>query len=859
MAITNAELLEWLEEQATWIKDAAVVYYNKGQFSQSDIERFADECMSDIAKMSPAIDVSGLDLLGRDESQNYSLLSVGNIVGVNALAQDRKLSFAESGVTVVYGENGSGKSGYIRVLKKVCGARYDEELQPNVYAARKTPKQECEIEISGPEGTVKKTITLNKRTTDLQLRDIDIFDTKLSKAYVESAKEAAYEPWVFGLFRSLADASGQVKAAIEQRERAHRTAAIVIPDELKGTTIDDYVKGLNRKSKIERSVFAWSKESAKELETLKKSSNRVALVAEVKKLQSELRSRKNLQRYVETFKSFYSPLNLQEWEAALDEINGAADEERAARILFKEHADDIDDDRTINNTAWRFMWRYAKDYYERCLQTKGYASYTKEGGICPLCHQKLSKHSADRMKHVEEYINGRVRTKSTGGQKRLEVITDQLPEVWSDLQFDTVLESSELDDVLVKELRYLQKVFSETKRALKIGKNIPAQNIRKRIISVIDELSDLIDEDTDLMNKKNALLDSDQEKELQKKIIELESRKYAASIKDTVKAKIAALEALELLEKAEKLTASNKITTMSKKLATELITNEYIQHFNDELLLMTRGSIHVELQQQRAGKGRIPFKVQLVDTYGDKVSPVEVLSEGENRIVSLAAFFAEASGREAKTPLIVDDPISSLDYNFETAVIKRLVKAAQHRQVIVFTHRISMVVGLKEQCDAMNVSFQENRISGRAQMKGVPIESACYGGKCEQQVNRLKNENIAKLRKIDPYDEDYAVHLNNLCQQIRIVVEKSVEDVLLNGVVVRFRRDIKTLNKIDSLANISQEDCAIINKMMTKYSYYDHSHSDETPLIDFTLDDIEKDLADFLDWIKSKKKATNRK
>ena len=142
-------------------------------------------------------------------------------------------------------------------------------------------------------------------------------------------------------------------------------------------------------------------------------------------------------------------------------------------------------------------------------------------------------------------------------------------------------------------MRYLQKVFSETKRALKIGKNIPAQNIRKRIISVIDELSDLIDEDTDLMNKKNALLDSDQEKELQKKIIELESRKYAASIKDTVKAKIAALEALELLEKAEKLTASNKITTMSKKLATELITNEYIQHFNDELLLMTRGSIHV--------------------------------------------------------------------------------------------------------------------------------------------------------------------------------------------------------------------------------------------------------------------------
>ena len=82
----------------------------------------------------------------------------------------------------------------------------------------------------------------------------------------------------------------------------------------------------------------------------------------------------------------------------------------------------------------------------------------------------------------------------------------------------------------------------------------------------------------------------------------------------------------------------------------------------------------------------------LVDSKGNLVSPQDILSEGENRVASLAAFFAESSGRQENVPLIFDDPISSLDYNYENLVIDRLTQAATRRQVIVFTHRISMVV-----------------------------------------------------------------------------------------------------------------------------------------------------------------------
>lgn len=289
------------------------------------------------------------------------------------------------------------------------------------------------------------------------------------------------------------------------------------------------------------------------------------------------------------------------------------------------------------------------------------------------------------------------------------------------------------------------------------------------------------------------------------------------------------------------------------------MSEDYIKRFNVELQKLTKGLVHVALKQQRGGKGKVPFKIELLDAKEDKVSPTDVLSEGENRVVSLAAFFAEASGRNEECPLVVDDPISSLDYSYEESVISRFVEAAKHRQVIVFTHRISVVVGINEIAKKQKVDYTELKISGRGQEKGVPITSAEYGGKTLGSINNLLNTNIAQIKKLDINDPIYDERVHYVCQQMRIIVEKSVEDVLLNGVVKRFRRDIKTKDMIGQLANISREDCDLIDEMMTKYSYYDHSMSDETPLVEFPIENIESDARRLSDWISQKQNQKNSK
>lgn len=51
------------------------------------------------------------------------------------------------------------------------------------------------------------------------------------------------------------------------------------------------------------------------------------------------------------------------------------------------------------------------------------------------------------------------------------------------------------------------------------------------------------------------------------------------------------------------------------------------------------------------------------------------------------------------------------------------------------------------------------------------------------------------------------------------------------------------------LSEITQSDCKIIDNMMTKHSYYDHSMADETPLQEFALEEIERDVDKLITWL----------
>ena len=64
------------------------------------------------------------------------LVGVRDVKNVNRLRSDERLTFGADGVTVVFGFNGSGKSGYARLIKQMVRTRHREEILPDVFGGQ---------------------------------------------------------------------------------------------------------------------------------------------------------------------------------------------------------------------------------------------------------------------------------------------------------------------------------------------------------------------------------------------------------------------------------------------------------------------------------------------------------------------------------------------------------------------------------------------------------------------------------------------------------------------------------------------------------------------------------------------------
>src|SRR5260370_34588281 len=129
-------ILAWAKKQPAWRQDALRRILTKA-FTQTD----EDECL-ELLKTEHGIVQTKLKFDPLDpkhlpvrsaSATNLRLVVLDDIANVNRLAKDAALSLAPDGLTLIYGDNGSGKSGFIRILKKACRARDHETILPDIY------------------------------------------------------------------------------------------------------------------------------------------------------------------------------------------------------------------------------------------------------------------------------------------------------------------------------------------------------------------------------------------------------------------------------------------------------------------------------------------------------------------------------------------------------------------------------------------------------------------------------------------------------------------------------------------------------------------------------------------------------
>ena len=849
------QFLSWLENQPYWLQDATWRLYNKRSIDDAQIKRYAQMCLDQ------AQDETFLyQHISRDNIESaviepqIAIRSIRDIAAVNALADNTSLSFGTLGVSVVYGLNGAGKSGFMRIFKHVSGHPYAEQIQQNIYKKAHEEKPFCRFDISVGDADQIIDVDLTVPGNNAVLRQCDVFDTRISNAYVSSSNSVSYEPFVFTVLKELAVIAGKIQAVIQGRIDTIEQLSLIRPDFIRDYPDSGWTETITDKTVIPKDCLLWDEKNEARIDELNKLLDSKQVKASLKNKEYQLNQIKNVltelqgleERIVKNVCNKLQPLFM-----ACCKAKGQFE---LSQRLFSQNATQMDQS-SVNIDDFITLWQVGRSYYEKFIYNVNGNGFAQPGSICPMCLQPVEGDLLKRFSSVDEYVNGILsETYATTKEEYQALFAEIISHIYTHTQVADVLKGIVSTEIIEKVVDFYKRIEAWTDDSYSEAAFSEIENLHElEFIAELSEVAEVISKEIETLK---AALNEEKQEEYKNELLHLRYLQWVFQQKEYIQTIINNEIRKKKLQSGLQFVRTNKITSESNLLAEALITDAYINRFNREMHTLAP-HLKVKLEKEQSIKGRSPYKVVL-DTEGKmRKKPEDVLSEGEQRIVALAAFFADATGRNERTPIIIDDPISSLDYNYEDTATKRIVELAKNRQVIVFTHRISLLIGLSETCESEGVPFSERYIRGTSLGKGIPDFEDTYHGRLTTQLNGLI-ERIRDVKKMDSYSREYQDACSRISQQLRICVERSVEDVLFQQMVKRFSRRIMT-GKLMRMDRIDTNDCAIIDSMMTKYSYGEHSQPEDSPGIELDLHEVISDINKFIAWIKDYNKKMEAK
>jgi energy-coupling factor transporter ATP-binding protein EcfA2 len=849
MQLDATHLGKWFQDRPFWIQEAVRRLFTKDNLTPEDFEQLAELCQQQVADPKSAHEPVSLPAFALPRSAvgvSLRLCAISEVKGIEGLNPRAPLTFTQEQLTIFYGGTGVGKSSYVRILNNVCGSKNRRKLLGNVFRADTV--KSCKIGYAFG-GESKEIAWQPPHGLQDELAALEIYDSECGQVYVNAENEVTFEPWLLGLFQRLVDASAAVDRILEAKITALPSQKPAMPVELAATPAATWYGQLSaRTTAIEVTQWSdWSPTREQELDSL-----HARLIEKNPAEQTrQLRTRKvALEKFLADLVAIHDGLSGTVVNNLLNRKIDAAAKRKAA----SEDATKVFGGAPLNGVgsqSWKLLWEQARVYSEKVVYVGKPFPFTEEGAQCVLCQQTLDDNAKVRFLSFEKFVKGELESLANKAEADVAELLEKLPGISTADDFTTRLATLGLDDeALTRKLYQFRDGAQATHDALLTAKSqeevpsVPSTGL-------IDGLSPLIAS----LETKAKSFDEDAKKtdkaDLQKKARELEARKWLSEQKASLEAEITRLKKVSALDAARKLTDTTALSKKKSDLAQVLVSEAFIRRFESELKVLGAARIQVELVQTRTDKGHVFHRIRLKNAK-IVVPTADVLSEGERRAVSLAAFLADVEGNESNAPIVFDDPISSLDQDFEETVVARLIALAKKRQVIVFTHRLSTLTLLEEAAEPAGVATRVVALSREPWGAGEPGETPFSTRKPDKVINGLKDR-LTRARKIltDNGKAEYDLYAKGICTDVRILIERLVEDTLLNNVVRRFRRAVHTQNKIGGLAKIKPEDCQLIDEFMTKYSRYEHSQPSEAPVPLPEPDEIATDLTRLQQWLKA--------
>ncbi|MEZ4872699.1 MAG: hypothetical protein R2827_10790 [Bdellovibrionales bacterium] len=348
-------------------------------------------------------------------------------------------------------------------------------------------------------------------------------------------------------------------------------------------------------------------------------------------------------------------------------------------------------------------------------------------------------------------------------------------------------------------------------------------------------------------------------KGLKKESVELASLKIANSrISDICNY----IDYLNDLEKYKTLIKSLDYAPISRKgnsIITNSLKDSFLKSLSVELSKLGGEKIPLFVDSSTR-EGKPTFQLSLRGANMPQRCKLEsILSEGEQKIASLAGLLAELETAKHENGIILDDPVTSLDHQFRKKIAKRLVQEAGSRQVVVFTHDIAFLFDLEYFAKEFGVPTHLQNIRKDGSYPGVIFNSNPWHA--QNVKNRLKTlrSDVEELKGLNAEKEDYNERAGIIYGRLRETWERAVEEVLLNEVITRFGQGIQT-QRLNGVL-VEDEDFEQLYFEMSKCSEYMIGHDKSLPLSDdrpptkTILEDVEK-VNEFVKRINKRKEET---
>ncbi|WP_241178217.1 AAA family ATPase [Mycolicibacterium nivoides] len=672
-------LAEWANQNDEWVRFLVAEVISTGRaISDSTIEMayqlFRQEKSIDRRELPP------VGLLStearRDEAVPPLLLKkLGNVRGVNALVAGAVIEPHE-GLTILYGENGTGKTGYSRIFKALADSRTADAILGNIEAEA---EEDRSATLEYTLGSAAEVLQWTGEQGVSPFTRMSIFDTPAVSTHVDEDLAYVYVPASLAIFNHMVAAIQAVVARLDAAakllqpgnsgllNRFQRGSAIYPLIETLGASTDlsdlrsraasdDSVEG--RIESLTQAVAALSANTISVQINLKKRDRRV--------LEEALRAAESLLLFDTTV--FNNELSkrarlIADYETFRSQLFAAAD--------LPAEPDD---------TWSRFV--DAGEAYRQHLVGLG----VHDASRCLYCRQPMGTAAQELISRYASYLEDKISADIRDSDGVLGRLANAVTSIQSNEIVSFIKEFEDRDDkpafftsiTVLDELR--RALLSATSAGHPVDADVRQVATAAKTV-VVAALGACVDdiEALELQSQNRVQALSDKQREL----LELKDSAELAKSWPLIETAVNNAKEVDRLGALKRpLPAlARAVTALAKTASDELINQSFDTLFLEECEALRAPTLKVQFVGREG-------KAQRRKVLSGRHKPSKVLSEGEQKVLAIADFLAEARLAGITAPIIFDDPVSSLDHRRVNEVAQRIARLAENNQVIVFTHDV---------------------------------------------------------------------------------------------------------------------------------------------------------------------------